>query len=88
MKMHIELDMTPEEARAMMGLPDVAPLQKQMLDDMRARMTRAMEAGDMESLMRAWAPQLYGEGSGVEAFQKFQKSMWDSATAMAGKKDK
>ncbi|MEP6830550.1 MAG: DUF6489 family protein, partial [Rhizomicrobium sp.] len=39
--MNIELDMTPEEARAMMGLPDVAPLQKQMLEDMRARMTRA-----------------------------------------------
>jgi hypothetical protein len=39
-------------------------------------------------MMRAWAPQLYGEGSGVEAFQKFQKAMWDSATAMAGKKDK
>jgi len=38
MKMNIELDMTPEEARAMMGLPDVGPLQKQMLDDMRARM--------------------------------------------------
>ena len=35
MKMHIELDMTPEEARAMMGLPDVAPLQKQMMDEMR-----------------------------------------------------
>ena len=48
MKVHIELDMTPEEARSLMGLPDVAPLQKQMLDEMKARMSRAMEVGDME----------------------------------------
>jgi len=26
MKVHIEMDMTPEEARAFMGLPDVAPI--------------------------------------------------------------
>ena len=35
MKIHVELDMTPEEARAFMGLPDVAPLQKQMMEDIR-----------------------------------------------------
>jgi hypothetical protein len=81
MKVHIELDMTPEEARGLMGLPDVAPLQKQMLDEMKARMTRAMEAGDMESLMRAWTP-LVGNG-GREALEQFQKVFWDSAKAMA-----
>ena len=56
MKMHVEVEMTPEEARGLMGLPDVAPLQKQMMDEIKARMTKAMEAGDMESLMRAWSP--------------------------------
>ena len=78
MKMHVELDMTPEEARAMMGLPDVAPLQKQMLEDMRARMGKAMEAGDMEGLMRAWMPL-----GGAEAFTQFQKFLWDSAGMVA-----
>jgi hypothetical protein len=77
MKIHIELDMTPEEARGLMGLPDVAPLQKQMLDDMKARMTRAMEAGDMECLMRAWTPL-----GGREALEQFQKFLWDSAKTM------
>jgi len=81
MKVHIELDMTPEEARGLMGLPDVAPLQKQMLDEMKARMTRAMEAGDMESLMRAWTP-FVGNG-GREALEQFQKFFWDSAKTMA-----
>lgn len=78
MKVHIELDMTPEEARGLIGLPDVAPLQKQMLDEMKARMTRAIEAGDMESLMRAWMPL-----GGREALEQFQKFLWDSAKTMA-----
>jgi len=79
MKVHIELDMTPEEARRLMGLPDVAPLQKQMLDEMAARAKTAMEAGDMESLMRVWTPL-----GGREAFDQFQKFLWDSASLMTG----
>lgn len=79
MKVHIELDMTPEEARGLMGLPDVAPLHKLVMDEMKARMTRAMEADDMESLMRAWTPL-----GGREAFDQFQKFLWDSANLMTG----
>lgn len=79
MKVHIELDMTPEEARRLMGLPDVGPLQKQMMEEIEARMTKVMEAGDMESLMRAWTPL-----GGREAFDQFQKFLWDSASLMTG----
>jgi len=46
MKVNITMDMTPEEARAFMGLPDVAPLQKRMLDDMQARMKAAFDDKD------------------------------------------
>src|SRR5476651_631820 len=35
MKVTVEMDMTPQEARAFMGLPDVEPMQKKMLDDMQ-----------------------------------------------------
>jgi hypothetical protein len=41
-----------------------------------------MEAGDMESLMRAWTP-VVGSG-GREAFDQFQKFLWDSARMMTG----
>ena len=46
MKVNIEMDMTPEEARAFMGLPDVAPMQKKMMDEMQARMKAAFDTGD------------------------------------------
>ncbi|MDZ4735977.1 MAG: DUF6489 family protein, partial [Rhodospirillaceae bacterium] len=38
MKVTIDIDCTPEEARAFMGLPDVAPLQARMLAEIEARM--------------------------------------------------
>jgi hypothetical protein len=83
MKVNIEMDMTPQEARAFMGLPDIAPMQKKMLEDMQARMKQAFDANDPEGMMRAWMP--LSSGFGAEAFQKFQKAMWDSAAAMVKK---
>ena len=87
MKVRIEMDMTPEEARAFMGLPDVAPLQQKMLAEMESRIRAAFDAGDAEAMMKAWMPFLGNNaGSGAEAFQKFQKFFWDSATLAAGKR--
>jgi hypothetical protein len=88
MKVHIEMEMTPEEARAFMGLPDVAPIQKKVLDDMQARMKQAFDANDPEGMMRAWMPLSSGFGGGAETFQKVQKAMWDSAAAMVKKDGK
>ena len=89
MKVHVEVDMTPQEARAMMGLPDVAPLQQKMMEDMQARMKAAFDTGDPEAMMQAWMPFYNGSaGSGAKAFEQFQKMLWDSARMVAGKKDK
>jgi hypothetical protein len=85
MKVNIEMEMTPEEARAFMGLPDVAPMQKKMLEEMQSRMKVAFDANDPEGMMRAWMPVSYGMGGGADAWQKFQKAMWDNATAMLKK---
>ncbi|HEX4178114.1 MAG TPA: hypothetical protein VHY57_06730, partial [Rhizomicrobium sp.] len=60
-----------------------APLQKRMLEDMQARMKAAFDANDLDGMMRAWMPL-----GGAEAFQKFQKAMWDGATAVLNKSSK
>ena len=90
MKVHVEVDMTPEEARAFMGLPDVAPMQKKMMEEMQARMKAGFDAGDPEAMMQAWMP-FMGTG-GTKAFEQFQKYLWDSAQMVASggsaKKDK
>ena len=82
MKINIELDMTPEEARRLMGLPDLSGLQAEMLEQMKARMTAAMDHSDPEAMMRAWMP------LGAQGFEQFQKFLWDSAARASGKKDK
>jgi hypothetical protein len=81
MKVHFEVDMTPEEARAVMGLPDVVPMQKKMLEEMEARAKAAFDAGDPEAMMQAWMP--FSGMAGAKAFEQFQKFLWDSATQVA-----
>ena len=84
MKVRIEMDMTPDEARAMMGLPDIAPMQQKMMDEMQARMKAAFDTGDPDAMMRAWMPL-----GGAKAFEQFQKFLWDSARSVtAGGKPK
>lgn len=78
MKVHIEIDMTPEEARAFMGLPDVKPLQEKMMAEMERRAMAAMDTSDPKAMMEAWMP-LGGQG-----FEKFQQFMWDAARTAAG----
>ncbi len=82
MKVNITMDMTPEEARAFMGLPEVAPIQKKMLEDMQSRMRAAFDANDPDGMMKAWMPIFNGTLGGAEAFTKFQKMLWDSAAAI------
>jgi hypothetical protein len=81
MKVHIEIDMTPEEARRFMGLPDVSKLQEKMVAEMERRMKAAVDTSDPEAMMKAWMP------LGGEALGQFQKFMWDAASKAAAKKD-
>jgi hypothetical protein len=78
MKVRVEMDMTPEEARAMMGLPDIAPMQQKMMEEMQGRMKAAFDTGDPDAMMRAWMPL-----GGARAFEQFQKLLWDSARSVA-----
>ncbi len=70
MKIKIDVDCTAEEARAFLGLPDVAPMQEAVLETLRARMTSSIEAMDTESLMKTWMP------LGVQGLEQAQKMFW------------
>lgn len=66
MKVTVDIDCTPEEARTFLGLPDVKPMQEQMLRDLQARMSASIGAADPAELMRAWLP---GSAKGFEQMQ-------------------
>ncbi len=52
MKIKIDVDCTPEEARAFLGLPDVAPMQRALMEEIGQRMSAGVDAMDPETLMK------------------------------------
>lgn len=78
MKVNIEVDMTPEEARKLMGLPDVSALQQSMVAEMERRMKAALDTSDPEAMLKAWMP------LAAPGFEQFQRFLWDSAKRATG----
>jgi hypothetical protein len=68
MKIKVDIECSPQEARAFFGLPDVTPLQEAVTDAMQSRLKAVLEGSDGEALLRAWLPM--GQ-QGLEALQKF-----------------
>jgi hypothetical protein len=67
MKVTVEVDCTPQEARAALGLPDVTALNEQLISEMQARMKANMAALAPDELMRNW---MALGGQATEAFRK------------------
>ena len=70
MKVTIDIDCTPEEARSFLGLPDVKPMQEAMLAEAQVRLKSAVAAMDPETLMKMWMP------GGAEGLERMQKALW------------
>jgi Family of unknown function (DUF6489) len=56
MKITINVDCTPLEARQFMGLPDVEPMQKAAMAEIEKRMMAELERFSPEALFKAWLP--------------------------------
>jgi hypothetical protein len=54
MKVTVEIDCTPEEARQFMGLPDLQPMQAAVMAEMEKRVLAEMDRFSPESLLRSW----------------------------------
>ena len=56
MKLNIEIDCTPEEARQMFGLPDLAPVQDRYVAKLADMAEGGIKPEIIEALVRSWAP--------------------------------
>lgn len=54
MKVNIEIECTPLEARQFFGLPDVQPMQAALLAEMEKRMMAEVEKFTPEGLLQTW----------------------------------
>jgi len=56
MKFKVDIDCTPEEARAFFGLPDVKPLQEALMPEVEERIRATLKAMDPEAILKTWLP--------------------------------
>lgn len=75
MKVTVNIDCTPAEARAFLGLPDIAPLQQHMMAELQDRMTDSLRNLDPESFMKTWLP------ATIQSWGDLQKSFWSQMGA-------
>ena len=54
MKVNIEIDCTPLEARQFFGLPDVSPMQVAVMDKMQQQVIANIDKISPEALMQSW----------------------------------
>ncbi len=79
MKITVDIDCTPEEARAFMGLPDVRLLQESMMREVETQMSQSLQAMGPEQLMKTWMPAAI---QGLEQLQRFWSQI--AAASMSG----
>jgi hypothetical protein len=56
MKVTVDIECTPEEARRFMGLPDLSELHAAYVDSMRKTMSEGITPDAMAEMMKGWAP--------------------------------
>ena len=84
MKITIEVDCTPAEARTFMGLPDVEPLQAEVMAEIQRRVMQGLAMTDPQQLLKNWVP--WGAQS-MEAFQSFMRAASGGPASKPGKDD-
>jgi hypothetical protein len=68
MKIIVDIDCTPEEARKFFGLPDVQPMQQEFLKELQERLTANLRAMDPETMVKTWLP------ATIKGFEQLQEA--------------
>jgi hypothetical protein len=78
-KINIDIDCTPQEVRAFLGLPKVEAMQDALVAKLHERLAKSLEAMDPEALMKLWLP------GGVQGLAQMQERFWSQLMGgMAG----
>ncbi|MBP5981934.1 MAG: hypothetical protein KA748_17240 [Halomonas sp.] len=80
MKINVEFDLTPDEFRQALGLPDIEAFQQSLLENIQRQMESGVEGYDPMSLMRPFLQQpmmQQGLSQGLANFGTYQQMMLD-----------
>jgi len=79
MKISIDVDLTPDEFRKTLGLPDISELQKEVVEQFRKQMAAGAEGYDPMSLMKPYL------SSGMNSMEAMQKSFFNMMMQQSSK---
>jgi hypothetical protein len=79
MKISVDVDCTPEEARRFMGLPDLSSVHAVYLGKLERLVGEGVTPENVETMMRAWAPM-------GEAGMSMWRQMFDQMSGGAAKR--
>lgn len=77
MKVNIELDLTPEEARRFFGLPDITPLQEQIMERIQDQIKASADPAYLGKLA---SQMVTGGMQSVDSFQRAFLDMMSGAS--------
>ncbi|MCP4328314.1 MAG: hypothetical protein GY791_07750 [Alphaproteobacteria bacterium] len=82
MKFTINIDCTPAEARAFLGLPNVEAMQEKLIAEIEKQMVANIKSMDPEAIFKTWLP------ASLQGVEQMQKMFWDqlAGAAKGGKK--
>ena len=70
MKITINIDCTPQEARVFFGLPNVEPMQDALVERMHERLQQYLDQMEPDSLIKTWFT------GGLRDFSALQERFW------------
>ena len=78
MKIKFDIDCTPEELRGFFGLPDVKPMQEELMKEVAERMRDNVTALDPETMLKTWLP------AGLKGFEQLQEMFLNQMAGRPG----
>ena len=80
MKIKLDIDCTPDEVREFFGLPQVKPLQEELLKEVQQRLSANIKAMDPEAMLKTWLP------ATLKGFEQLQEMFLARMGGAAGKR--
>jgi hypothetical protein len=76
MKLNLEVELSPEELRRLLGLPDVAPVNDMLVERLRDQMEKGLDGTLLRNLVQSM---IKGGTQGIEVYQSLLGSLFRSA---------
>ena len=82
MRFEVNVECTPDEARQFFGLPDVMPMQKDLMDMLSRRLSENIQTMEPDKLAKTWLPAMF------QSWSDMQQNFWNQMVDVGGKVSK